>query len=76
MSDTDNRNPPTKPVGVIVTIERIYDKVLNIDETLGEQVADIHAKINSLENKVTALYVTNGITLATIIVIVTEAFKK
>ena len=76
MPDESSRNPPTKPVGVVVTIERIYDKVLSIDETLGDQVADIHAKMNRLENKVTALYVTNGITLAAIIAIVMEAFKK
>lgn len=76
MPDTDSRNSQTKPVGVIVTIEKIYEKVLSIDTVLSQQVADIHTRIGKLENKVTALYVTNGITVAVIIAIVTETLKR
>lgn len=61
----ENHNPPTKPVGIFLTLDKMYDKLVKIDE-------DINNRMRKMESQIAVLWVINGIVIATIIAVITQ----
>lgn len=61
-------NTTTRPIGIYLSLEKILEKVENID-------VKIDSRMRRLEMQVSAMWVTHGIMIAAIIFLVTDKLK-
>ncbi|UVF60424.1 hypothetical protein SEA_PINEAPPLEPIZZA_16 [Microbacterium phage PineapplePizza] len=64
MTETD-RKPDTKPIGFLFTLEKILEKVEDIEDKLDD-------RLRKIEVQVAAMWVTHGIMVAIIIFLATK----
>lgn len=64
--DTRNEQPHTRPQGVFITLEAIYQTVTSIDDKIDTELNVIRQEIAKMKAQLAAQWVVHGILVTTI----------
>lgn len=66
----DNRDTHTRPQGVFITLDAIYQTVTSIDEKIDTELKAINQEIARLKAQLAAQWVVHGILVTTIVFLI------
>lgn len=64
---TENRDTHTRPQGVFITLEAIYQTVTNIDDKIDTELNALRAELAKMKAQLAAQWVVHGILVTTIV---------
>lgn len=66
----ETERPATRPQGVFITLDAIYQTVTSIDDKIDMELRAIHQEISKLKAQLAAQWVVHGILITTIVFLI------